>query len=52
VIKTIKTIPKKQANKQTKKKEESDKEDNGEYKVSKTTFKKSFVNEQDCEFID
>ena len=48
VIKTIKTIPKKQA----KKKEESDKEDNGEYKVSKTTFKKSFVKEQDCEFID
>ena len=52
VTKTIKTIPKKQVNKQTKKKEESDKEDNGEYKVSKTTFKKSFVNEQECEFID
>jgi hypothetical protein len=48
VIKTIKTIPKKQA----KKKEESDKEDNGEYKVNKTTFKKSFVKETECEFID
>jgi putative phage-type endonuclease len=48
VIKTVKTIPKKQA----KKKEESDKEDNGEYKVTKTTFKKTFVKETECEFID
>ena len=48
VIKTVKTMYKKQP----KKKEESDKEDDGKYKPSKIITKKSFVIETECEFID